>query len=296
MIGLGHALSHSLAPQGAVRGFVGALDGYLAGMAECWSHRRLLVSEPVTDTLLQVRRTSDDAPMDVPALPNGELNSEQLLSFAGGSSAAVAVLKGQVNGLDFHQNASDEQRMIVDAGTLVTVGGKAASRGLSVQVYPGAPSTGGILKTNPFTEYTGNKVSLFLRGAHGIYGGVFNGIVDSYFCFGRDGSSASQNHPAFSHLPDGGIQVTWISNISGGFNSDYLLSCIFDGSDLTIRDGTNTYIVPASPTFDFNKFIIGAYDDLTNSSAASANRIQEAAVWYLDQTDNESDIRAALLA
>lgn len=293
MIGLGHALSHSLAPQGVVTPpFVGVLDGFAEGMIECWSHRRKLVSS-YSGNLLQGRRTSDDELLDVPALPNGELDAAELLIFAGGNSVGVAALRGQVQGLDMLQPTADEQRIIVDTGSLVTVGDKAASRGL--RPPSGLPDHGGILKTNTFTTYTGTVVSLFLRGKHGVYSGWFNGIVDAYFAFAKEGEVSGLKHPGISHSPDGTFQLSWTGNTSGLLDSDYLISAIWDSTNVTLRDGTRTYAIEASPIFDFNRFVIGAFDDLISSYCSDANAIQEAAVWFSDQTANEAAIRSALM-
>ncbi len=294
MIGLGHALSLALAPQEVVTPpFVGALDGFTEGLTECWSHRRKLVSSH-SGTLLQGRRTSDDEPMDVPALSNGELDDAALLSFAGGSSVAVAALRGQLSGIDFIQPAADDQRIIVDGGNLVTVGGKAASRGLRDGVD--SPEGGGMF-TNAFSTYTGTSMSIFLRGRHDSYTGSywFSAIVDAYFGVFNDSISAVRvlYHGHGTEHPG----ITWVGDFNGTFNADYLISVIFDGTAATFRDGTNTYILPTSGAFNFNHFLLGyMVDNTTKGYSSSLNKMQEAAVWHSDQTVNEAAIRAALLA
>jgi len=297
MFVLGHGLSLSLAPQGPlVPPFVGALDGFTSGLMECWSHRRKLVVNPVSETLLQARRSSDEAPLNVGALANGELDQTSLLAFTGAQSAGVAALMGQVNGRNLIQETSEEQRLIVDVGSLVTVGGKAASRGLRAPV---GEVTGGGLITDTFTTYTGNVLSVFLRGAHSAYSGVFAAIVDTYFGLAKDSSIGDNNtRPILTHRNvTGAPGVTWVGDFSGTFNSDYLISLIFDGSAVTFRDGTNTYTQAFSASFNFNRFTFGLLNDIASTGFASSdNRFQEAAVWYADQTANEAAIRSALMA
>jgi hypothetical protein len=293
-------LQRVIYPGGAGGGgvaFVGALDGFTTSLMECWSHRRKLVTNPVSETLLQARRSSDEEPLNVGALANGELDQASLLAFTGvGNYAGVAALMGQVNGRDLIQEISEEQRLIVDVGSLVTVGGKAASRGLRAPV---GEVTGGGLITNTFTTYTGNVLSVFLRGEHSAYSGWFTAIVDAYFGLAKNSSIAdSSARPILFHRNvTGAPGLTQASDFSGTFNSDYLISLIFDGTNVTFRDGTNTYTQAFSASFDFNRFTFGLLNDIAATGFSSdANRFQEAAVWSSDQTANEAAIRSALLA
>jgi hypothetical protein len=262
---------------------------------EAWSHRRKLVAS-YSGALLQGRRTSDDTPVDVSALADGELDAAGLLSFAGANSVAVAALRGQVNGYDLLQATADEQRILVDAGSLVTVGGKAASRGL--RVSSGTPDHGGSLVTNAFGVSDGNPVSIFLRGEHGTYSGVFNSIIDCYFSFGLSGSFGDgASKPAFCHRNGTGAgTLTWIGDFSGAFNSNYLLSIIFDGAgSITLRDGTNTWVISQPAAISFNQIAIGMFSG-TSEYTSDTNSIQEMAIWTSDQTANEAAIRSALMA
>lgn len=275
--------------------FTGVLDAFTTGALEFWSHRRKLVSSYSGD-LLQGRRTSDDAPIDVSALASGEIDEAGLLSFAGSSSVAVAAVYGQLSGHDLLQGTADVQRMIIDSGSLVTVGGKAASRGL--RVPSGTPDHGGALLTSTFATYSGSTLTLFLRGAHGVYSGIFNAVVDAYVSFGKNGSfgnSAARTALYHGHVT-GAPGLAGVGNFSGAFNADYLVSVIWDGSTVTFRDGTNTYTLSQPAGFDFNQFALAYFAGGSTNYASDANRIQEVAIWLSDQTSNEAAIRSAMLA
>lgn len=265
----------------------------------CYSTYRALLSS-FTSFVGTCRRTSDDEPYLLNQTETREIDPSALVTFsgdgAGGGEVALVTLSNQIGPFgnrDLIQMVAEDQRIIVSGGNLVTVGGKAASRGLRP---PGSGPIGGVMKTVPFTPYTGTQCSVFLRGKHGVYSGVFTVIVDAYFALGKHTNSSSISHPGACHTPGGGFNITWTGYSTADFVSDYLLSFIWNGSSLTIRDGVSTWTFAASPTFDFNKFIIGAFDDTSNEYASDANNIQEVAVWYSDQTANEAAIRSAMLA
>lgn len=107
-------------------GFQGPLDAHTAGMAGAWSvARRLLTS--YSGPLIRVRRSSDNAELDVNANAAGALNATTLLAFVGGSSGWVSKIYDQ-SGLarDLAQGTAAAQRRIVNAGSLVTLSGEPA--------------------------------------------------------------------------------------------------------------------------------------------------------------------------
>lgn len=288
--------SNSLVGQNRPRGgtpFVGVLDGYPPDHA--WSHRRALLTS-FTGNLMQIRRTSDDTPYDVPVLSDGEGDEAGLLSFAGGSSAAVAALTEQVGtGYAFIQPTADAQRIVVDAGTLVTVGGKMSSRGLRGPTSPDV--AGGGMYTNSFSAYTGSTLSIFLRGSYIAYdaSGWFGGIVDAYIGMARSSDSAYDSY--FYRAPSGEVGLSRAGSFGGVFNSDYLISIIFDGTNVTFRDGVHTYILPGYGAFIHDRFIFGYASGVgVEGNTSLYNRWQEAAVWTSDQTVNEAAIRSAMMA
>lgn len=274
--------------------FVGALDPFPPDFA--WSHRRALVSS-FEGNIFQARRTSDSAPFNAARLANGEADIAGLQSFVGSGTATVASLTELMGtGCSFIQPTGDLQRVIVDAGVLVNVNGQAASRGLRT---PSGPEIGGAMYTPIFDTYSGTVMTVFLRGQHDEYSGIFNSIVDGYFGFGKNGSAGdSAARTVMSHRNGtDAAAFNWLGDMSGPFVSDYLLSFIFDGTTLTLRDGSNTYTISTSTTFDINRFTFGLLVDLTsNDYCSAANRWQEAAVWLSDQSSNEAAIRSALLA
>jgi len=282
--------------------FVGALDEFAAPL-EAWSHRRKLVSSYAGD-LLQGRRTSDDTPIDVGVLANGELDEAGLMSFAGANSVAVAALRGQVNGYDLLQGTADNQRIIVDAGSLVTVGGKAASRG---RRFVGGDAAGGGMQTDAFTTYSGATLSIFIRGQQGDYTGSFFEVVeDTFLSAAKDTSGAGITPGSFVYRRPGQSAATNSMNlssnygtysVSGALNTDYLISIILNGSTVTIRDGTHTYTSSFAASLDINRFLLGLQTaDGNQDLVSSVNRVQELAVWLSDQTANEAAIRSALMA
>lgn len=285
---------------GGVVPFVGVLDGFPPDMA--WSHRRALVSS-FNASPLQGRRTSDDEPIDVGLLASREIDEAGLLSFAGAGSVAVAKLTEQINGYDLLQTTADSQRMLVDAGSLVTVGGKAASRGISNA--SDSVGIGGGMQTNTFPAYNGTTLSVFLRGHHASYAGsIFGAYADVHFAMTKDGGGPNDNGTFWLYRNPGGdsdnsmqIAGNYTGYAVGACDVDYLLSVIFDGTNVTLRDGTHTYSAAYTLNLDFNRFLLGLFQaDGQQAFAASANRVQEMAVWLSDQTANEAAIRSALMA
>lgn len=262
--------------------FVGVLDGYSPDFA--WSHWRALVSS-FTGTILQVQRTSDNVPFDVPQNASREGDITALLSFVGSDSASVASVSEQVQGKHMLQGTVDRQRVIVDAGTLVTVGGKAASKGVSGQSC--------FLATDALAStYTGASVSVFIRGQHAAYIGA---VYDAYLGLARDALGIAPGRPPLLAITETQISLAFV-NFSGGIVDDYLVSVIWDGTHVTLRDGTNTYVEAYSGAFDFNRFVWAAYDAGGNGEQRSDHSVQEMAVWLSDQTANEEAIRSAMMA
>lgn len=281
MLGLGqvHALSlGSSRPLSAP--FVGALDGYSPDLA--WSHRRALVSS-FTGAILHAVRASDDAPFDVTQNSAREGDFNALLSFAASGTALVSSVSEQIQGMHILQGVTDSQRIIVDAGSLVTVGGKAASKGVSGKSC--------FLVSDPMVStYTGTTISVFIRGQHAPYSGY---VYDAYFGLARDALGIDISRPSLLALLEDQFSLGYV-NFSGGITNDYLVSVIWDGTHVTLRDGTNTYVEPYSSAFDVNRFSWAAYDANGNGEQRPDHSIQEMAIWFSDQTANEASIRSAM--
>lgn len=274
--------------------FVGVLEAFAPDHA--WSHRRALVTVPESLTLMQVRRTSDDTPMDVTYGPDGEAGIAGLLSFIGSSSGAVATLKDQVGSADFIQPTADYQRIIVDAGTLVTVGSKAASRGKRYVMSD--PDGGGISAS---TTYSGSVMSVFIRArVDALTGDAFSGIMAPIFA-AANGSTISGQGQFVMWVGPSNAGMTLVGNdtywaYQQPYTTDFLASIIFDGTNVTYRDGTYTYTAACSRAFNMDRFLIGCVAESNQQNGAGQVKVQELAVWLSDQTANEAAIRSAMLA
>lgn len=268
---------------GGGAGFVGVLDAWSPDAA--WSHWRALVTEPYSSTLLQVRRTSDDEPFDVLKQADGTADIAALQTFIGSSSAAVAALKDQVNGWDLQQSTSDQQRIIIDSGALVTVGGNAASKGLD------AVGGGYLTTADRSPTYSGNTMTVFFRGQKDP-----SLSFEPFFHIANSAGGAGAVRPGIIHTISNSFDVTFVGNTGGDIIDNYLLSVIWDGTNTTFRDGTNTYVLANTNAFDaVNQFrlcnVLGI--GLNNSSL---QKVQEVALWFSDQTANEAAIRSAMLS
>jgi hypothetical protein len=281
--------------------FVGVLDGFTPTYA--WSHRRALLSS-FTGNIMQARRTSDSSPYNVSRLSTGEGNIAGLQTFVGSNTAAVASLTEQAGtGYDLTQATGDNQRILIDAGTLVTVGGKAASRGRRLD-YPDHDDhqPGGTLVAS-VPAYTGTTMSVFLRMENGTHSGWFGGLVAAILNVGKNGTGngGSTLGAFFMRHDPGGNNYTVAANFSTLLNAaidpNGLFSIIFDGTNVTFRDGTNTYTTAYTTAFDINRITVGGiHPDDGGAYSSRGFRFQELAIFNSNQTSNESAIRSAMLA
>lgn len=283
--------------------FVGALDPFPPDFT--WSHWRALVSS-FEGNILQARRTSDSAPFNAARLANGEADIAGLQSFAGSGTAAVASLTEQMGTMvDFLQTTGDSQRIIVDAGSLVTVGGKAASRGRRFIISD--PLGGGMETGTTAFTYTGTTLSIFLRGNKSGYAGSFyDAIADVGFGATADSNGSTTTAGAIGFFraaqSAAGNELTVGSNygalsLTKAVVDDYLVSIIFDGANATITDDSGSSSISFSNNFAINRFLFGLFNSGGGQdNCSSVHRWQEAAVWLSDQSSNEAAIRSALMA
>lgn len=281
--------------------FVGALDNYVDDMLEAWSWRRKLLSS-YSGGAFEVRRESDDATDEVVYGSDGELALSQLTGFVGASTGRTSALRGQLNGYDLLQTTNNFQRIVVDSGSVVTVGGKPAARGITNT--SDSVDLGGGMQTDTFATYTGTTLSMFIRGQQTDYtGSIYNSYADVFCSMTKDNGAitASGSFGLFRNAGDPSSNVTsvqpgFLPIVSGTTETDYLISVIFDGSNVTLRDGTNTYSAAYSTSFDVNRCLLALSAIGGQVNASAINRIQELAIWTSDQTANESAIRSAILA
>lgn len=118
MIGLYSANSQS------ALGFTGLLDDY-PNAAAAYSVRRL--SSTYTGSLIEVRRSTDNATQDIGYDSNGNLDTAALLSFVGAENGFVRTWYDQSgNSNDATQSTAANQPQIITSGTLNTLGTKPA--------------------------------------------------------------------------------------------------------------------------------------------------------------------------
>lgn len=282
-------------------GFVGPLDDYESGLLWLGSFSRKLLTS-WEGGIVQLRRSSDDDELLLSAKANGDVNSAAGLSFVGAGNGYPSLMLDQTgNGNDLEQPNAALQMVMVEAGSLVTVGGKAAARGGRTD-YLGPTDEARGCMFSALPAYTGNTLSVFLRVAHGTYGGWFSAIVDIFLNVAKNTSAGSVTSGAFtlSRLTTGNIQVAsnyGTINIGGAFSSDCVMSIIFDGTNVTFRDGTNTYSQAYGGAFDINALTLCDQGGAASSGdySAYAKRVSELAIWTTDQTANEAAIRALML-
>lgn len=116
--------------------FVGPLDAHTADLAGAWSvSRRLLASW--TETLIRVRRSSDDAETDIGFGADGSLDIAALISFVGAGDGFIPIVYDQSgNGYDAIMSTALAQPKIVVSGSLVTLSSRPAMLLLGI---PGDP-------------------------------------------------------------------------------------------------------------------------------------------------------------
>ena len=100
--------------------FIGPLDAYASGLAGAWSvSRRLLSSYPASSPLVRIRRSSDNAELDVGSTSTGALDTAALSSFVGGGNWFLRWAYNQqgTSGRDIGQSsASAQPQGAIDGG------------------------------------------------------------------------------------------------------------------------------------------------------------------------------------
>lgn len=126
-LGLGLGVD-SITSQKIGAGFTGILDEY-SGAVAAYSVRRM--SGSYSGSALRVRRSSDDDEQDIGFDANGDLDTTALLAFVGTGGTDNGFVTKIYNqsgtggtGRDLVQGTESRQAKIVNAGTLLTEGGK----------------------------------------------------------------------------------------------------------------------------------------------------------------------------
>lgn len=102
--------------------FVGALDGFTAGLVVCWNVMRRLLSTYSGPAFLARADRVGQPTMDIPFKADGTLDTATLLAFAGADSVYVVTAYAQYGSYDFTESTVSSQPRIVNAGVL-EVGG-----------------------------------------------------------------------------------------------------------------------------------------------------------------------------
>jgi len=182
--------------------YVGPFDGRTADLAEAYSVSRRLLSS-YTGPLIRVRRSSDNAELDIGYDGAGALDVAALSAFVGANSAYVATLYGQHSGVHAVQATGAAQPRIINAGTLEVLAGRPTMRGLGGQYLEAALSgnnaaalsvyVNGSLEANfpgqayarlislaSSADYTSTNATMIYRTATGdSVGSYFNGADTS---------------------------------------------------------------------------------------------------------------------
>jgi hypothetical protein len=241
------------------------------GSAAAYSVRQLTIYDnDYKETLVRVRRDSDNAEVDVKADSNYEisLNSNtsaqiSLGDWIGSDSGYVATWYDQSgNGFDAAQNLAARQPKIVDAGVLVEENGKPS---ISFDYVDDYFSITPIAQTSEFSHFVTSKGSGFLYGTGA--GGTDYIRYNGYIRISINNISISEN-----------------TNVD---NLQTQTSIIRSNTDLTtIYYNSNT---GASSTIsgDFNSNTIGGYN---NGTILWNGNIQEHIIYSTDQSSNRTGI------
>lgn len=266
------------------------LDSYSTNLLAAYSvPRRLLTS--YTGNLIKIRRSSDDTTSDIGYNGSNELDTTAISTFVGSNSAYIHTIYDQSgNGYNLVMATNAAQMRIVNAGTNDTLASKPVA-------YNSAGFQSAGYATATFTAYTGTTLSCFARGLTGSNADYYARFVGLSKDAGVDYTPPS-NAALILQSAGGGNWVTYrASDLGNTINtpatSDGLISAIADGTNLKLRDGTNTGTAASSASWDFNRILLG-YQTATSSGIGSGAKFAEVVLWTSDQTSNEAAIRSAL--
>lgn len=300
-----HGLSLGLPYDAPKASFRGALDTFTSNRLFAASlRRRLFTDHNPALGLFRVRRSSDDTTLL--ALPDatGEVINSTITGFTSSGNGFVTTWVDQSgNGNNQTQSLAAAQPQVVKNGTLVTVGGKPAMQGGRTSVGDPSDQSRGVL-FGSLPAYNGNTLSVYYHFAHGTYGNWFTGIVDAFFALTKNSSDGGGAPGSYKLIrpPSSSNGLNLQSNygalyLSAAMPTSGIISVIWNGSTVTIRDGTNTTSAAWTTGFDINKLVIcgnSIADDGTYTAAAK--QVQEVVIYTSDQTANDTAIRSAMLS
>lgn len=262
------------------------LDSYTTNLQVAYSVARRL-NTSYTGSLFRVKRSSDSTEQDIGYGGDNWWDDSALSSFVGANNGDVVKIYDQSGG-GYNLNYITVGMRCVASGTNITLAGK-----LAVKQVGGVGSAG--YYSDTFTSYTGTTLTCFARGqipyaAYNRYIGVTSGTGGDTATGAAAFIICAGSGTAFATYTAAGEKANTISPTT---NTDQLVSAIADGTNLKLRDGTNTGSAAHSAAWSINRVISAA----TSSSAAygAANAYySEIILWTSDQTSNEAAIRSAL--
>ena len=242
MPALGNALGLPYRKNGL--GFVGALDLYTTGVLGAFSVARRLVGISVP-ALIRVRRSSDNAELDIVALSNGALDTASITSFCGAADGFVSVIYNQTGAASNLTAAAANQGCIFKSGAVVT------KNSIPTLEKPAVGATG---YSCSFAAQTPSAVSYAGVCAPKASGDYHGQIGDPSAAFAPNGaillfeSSGTTMQPYVAF----GVRGNAVATTSGTLIS---AGCVIGASSTTVyKNGTGTTPAAYSPTFNFAGF------------------------------------------
>lgn len=272
-------------------GFTGLLDDY-GGAAAAYSVRRL--SSTYEDSLIEVRRSSDNTTQDIGYDSNGNLDTSALLSFVGAGDGFVRTWYDQSgNGNDAQQTASSSQPQIVSSGVILTKNSKPKI------------SFNGTSNYFRFNTYTTNNsqfhvVDDFIQNSNYsrlIFFTASN--VNTNFAKGTLAKFNTGSNYLFTSINS----ETGSANSTTPFQQDHLLISMLPDAESTISPNTyqnsvlnvKTESASSRPSAAGTYSYIGARkrgDDTGVASNYADYDYQEIVIYGSDQSDNRTNIES----
>jgi hypothetical protein len=219
--------------------FVGPLDAFTTNLAGTWSVARRLLALWL-GALIRVRRSTDDAEMDIGFTSDGSLDTVALLAFCGvGDGFVVTVYDQSGNGRHFGQATPGNQPRIVNAGVLETNEGKptalfdGVNDGLVSPAFPALSTWWGYIVSKRLA--TGSNPELWALASFpdtvAIYR-LWESMGGNIYYNNANGSSSAipfSNNVTYGHLLKGASASRYAKSSAG--------NTISDSSDNTIGGG-----------------------------------------------------------
>lgn len=225
--------------------FVGALDAYTSNLAGVWSARRRLVSS-YSGALVRIRRSSDDAELDIGYAANGALDTAAITAFVGSNSAYATKVYDQVTSNDFIQSTALIQPRIVNAGALDMAGSSPA-------IYFASTGSTAILTASALSGTAGTLYGVQKKDNDPGPGG--DAIFSAF------GASGSRDHMPFSdgNVYFGAMATTRQScgNPTTSLSIPFLMTCVSASNSWILRLQSADFYSTTGTTVGFGTPQIG---------------------------------------